>query len=1068
MGRTRLSVALAVLAAGGIVPFTPDGTESRFHDGDTSCTDHPHTAAGEFASCVRIAGTFDGALTVGGSARLVVAVTAIEARAATIEIGLPAELQLRSGPPGLRDEGVRPDLGSRRYRLDAALAEGESRSFELDVTAVAPGTTSIELAAHTDEHDRNSTVVVVEVAGDTAGRLVAAAPAVHVIDPDVSAAAAAASDAPRVGLGRVELRNDDRAPTAASQAIGGTPQIAGQTCATAVWGFSDWNGQYRTAGNTLVELWDDDVETGDDLLAVGLTDPTTGFVRLCTTTTDIDGTPLAHELYLRFKTDNGLWRVRNSPAGNATYAAATAAVSVQHLSEHTFGTIAPTGALNRAFHISEAINRFYLWGAGSNGCFDWSDTTCRPIVVNWSNTSTDGNYYSPSTNQVFLTADGADYDHLIVHESAHSVMDDVYNDNSFALPNCDPHAVREASSPQCAWAEGFAEWVPAAVFDSSQYSSPSGLYDLEGRGWYDGTDTGDSVEGRVAGAMLDISDISVVSTDHWDTRSEGDPGFQWRTFQDYELAGNGVRPTTYAEFWQDRGQLGYDVSDAGANAANFQNTIDYGTFSDPLTPYVTKVRPKPMQAHRYSVANSAAQVGTNWAVVAMKPTSGSDYDLSYRELEVGGPTLALSSNTANRVELVAVDFNHRAAGPDWVMAYATPNGGEGTYGVQYAAGAQNATSGQHVLNLSSTFVAVRDLSIGLSPTYVRAVPAAGQDIELLLMDSLPSNSASFAQHRGQAVRQADTAGTGGAEAFSYTGTVDQAGLVVVSKGTTGGSVTLFVDASAPTGWVNIDGNAYLTPDTSVVLSLGATDTHTGIVDMRVAVDGALDTEPWEPYTASKAVTLPAGQGTKTVRVQFRNGALMPSPVYSDSIELYAGPLCENQIPTHVGTEGNDTIVGTAGNDVVLALGGNDTIDAGGGNDTICAGNGDDTILPGPGADLVFGDAGRDTLSYASAAGSVTVDLGTMLANDGSSDALHTVEVVVGSGNADTLLGGAANDDISGGGGNDAIDGRGGDDVLRGGAGNDTLTGGAGTADQCNGGADTDTNGGGCEQVTGIP
>src|SRR5690606_2631043 len=122
------------------------------------------------------------------------------------------------------------------------------------------------------------------------------------------------------------------------------------------------------------------------------------------------------------------------------------------------------------------------------------------------------------------------------------------------------------------------------------------------------------------------------------------------------------------------------------------------------------------------------------------------------ELEVGGPTLALSSNTANRVELVAVDFNHRAAGPDWVVAYATPNGGEGAYGVQDAAGTQNATSGQHVLNPSSNFVAVRDLSIGLSPTCVRAVPAAGQDIEVLLRDSRPSNSTSFVQHRGQAVR----------------------------------------------------------------------------------------------------------------------------------------------------------------------------------------------------------------------------------------------------------------------------------------------------------------------------
>src|SRR5207237_8685198 len=56
-------------------------------------------------------------------------------------------------------------------------------------------------------------------------------------------------------------------------------------------------------------------------------------------------------------------------------------------------------------------------------------------------------------------------------------------------------------------------------------------------------------------------------------------------------------------------------------------------------------------------------------------------------------------------------------------------------------------------------------------------------------------------------------------------------------------------------------------------------------DMQVSRDCVVDSEPWVPFAASVPVTLPAGDGTKTVCVQYRNNALMTSGSISDTIQL---------------------------------------------------------------------------------------------------------------------------------------------------------------------------------------
>jgi Ca2+-binding RTX toxin-like protein len=146
-----------------------------------------------------------------------------------------------------------------------------------------------------------------------------------------------------------------------------------------------------------------------------------------------------------------------------------------------------------------------------------------------------------------------------------------------------------------------------------------------------------------------------------------------------------------------------------------------------------------------------------------------------------------------------------------------------------------------------------------------------------------------------------------------------------------------------------------------------------------------------------------------------------------------------------GTAGNDTLAGGGGDDTISGLAGNDSLSGGGGNDSLAGGNGNDTLAGGEGDDTLAGNGGIDRVSYADATAAVTVNLAAGSATGGAgSDTLATIEQVLGSAFADTLIGNNAANHLEGGDGND---------TMTGGAGNDSLIGGAGidTADFLQGG-----------------
>ena len=130
------------------------------------------------------------------------------------------------------------------------------------------------------------------------------------------------------------------------------------------------------------------------------------------------------------------------------------------------------------------------------------------------------------------------------------------------------------------------------------------------------------------------------------------------------------------------------------------------------------------------------------------------------------------------------------------------------------------------------------------------------------------------------------------------------------------SITL--DTIPPTGTILINGGAAYTNATAVTLALSASDTGSGVADMRFSNNDA-DWSGWEPYAASKAWTLEPGDGLKTVHVQYRDhaGNVSTDPI-NDTITLdtVTLPLTITQHP-----QGGQKSIGDSHEFVVVVTGG---------------------------------------------------------------------------------------------------------------------------------------------------
>ncbi len=131
---------------------------------------------------------------------------------------------------------------------------------------------------------------------------------------------------------------------------------------------------------------------------------------------------------------------------------------------------------------------------------------------------------------------------------------------------------------------------------------------------------------------------------------------------------------------------------------------------------------------------------------------------------------------------------------------------------------------------------------------------------------------------GDFVCSLDGVKTGCTSPKSYEGLVQGTHTFQVSARDVAGNLdptpasrTWTVDTTLPGGTVSINGGNTYTRSTTVNMTLSADDTGSGLASMRFSNDGVTWSN-WEPYATGRSWTLGSGDGVKTVRVQYKDGA----------------------------------------------------------------------------------------------------------------------------------------------------------------------------------------------------
>lgn len=201
-------------------------------------------------------------------------------------------------------------------------------------------------------------------------------------------------------------------------------------------------------------------------------------------------------------------------------------------------------------------------------------------------------------------------------------------------------------------------------------------------------------------------------------------------------------------------------------------------------------------------------------------------------------------------------------------------------------------------------------------------------------------------------------------------------------------------------------------------------------------------------------TLDGGSGFDTVSYETETRGLRVW--LGDGWQAFDGPFAPYSY------EGGDTLIsiegvmGGLGSDLLVGSVENNTIFGNAGHDTISGGDGDDILEGGAGNDWLTGGAGFDTLSYATSASGVFVNLSAVqpelwwmgsatvhTGGAGVDQIMDHFEGLLGSMHDDFLVGNVLDNDIRGSAGSDRLEGMGGNDRLIGGEGGDILVGGLG-------------------------
>ncbi len=220
---------------------------------------------------------------------------------------------------------------------------------------------------------------------------------------------------------------------------------------------------------------------------------------------------------------------------------------------------------------------------------------------------------------LFIGHDDAVSPDIVVHELGHQYM---YNTRGFWISICGAHHMFDVSDQICAWAEGWADFFPLVVsplgvnidtcFDWGLGPCGAGggaFENLETQNPSDLRPTGDTVEGRVAGALYDLYDGTSDGLDH--------VGYGFDEI--WTLMSTGAAENSFVDFWNNWKSSTYPQH--WAVQAIFQNTIDYDVAPIIQLPDVTvfkdMVIDHVLDLWNYSSDPESADTDLSWSIVGM-------------------------------------------------------------------------------------------------------------------------------------------------------------------------------------------------------------------------------------------------------------------------------------------------------------------------------------------------------------------------------------------------------------------------------------------------------------------
>jgi serralysin len=278
------------------------------------------------------------------------------------------------------------------------------------------------------------------------------------------------------------------------------------------------------------------------------------------------------------------------------------------------------------------------------------------------------------------------------------------------------------------------------------------------------------------------------------------------------------------------------------------------------------------------------------------------------------------------------------------------------------------------------------------------------------------------------------------------------------EGGSGASASITLDGVANDG-IDCPGascsGANVTPDFEHVIGGAANETIVGTANADI-LEGGAGTNVLQGADGNDTLLadqqgiddFSGGLGRDTVTfVQYSLGygtTVTQDDVANDGLAAHQTSNVRSDIEIVVGTGTADSLTGNAGRN---------TLNGSSGNDQLFGLGGQDTLIPAGNDDASSGGPGRDTLSFATSFPPITIYVVSGNASGDGADTFTSVEVFIGSPQADAFNGGAKNDEFRAGAGNDTLNGGGGNDTLKGQADNDNFDGGAGT-DVCSQGAGT--------------